>query len=639
VAFLSPLFLIGAAAAIVPLVLHLFKRQTARSVRFSAVALLKGAPVEHAARHRLRDLLLLALRVCALVLLALAFARPYFRAAVATYGGLTVVAIDTSLSMSAPAQVARARQLARDAVRNAPSGDDIAIVTFADRAEVVVSPTPDRAVAASAVDAVAPGYGSTRYRAGLAAAGQLFRGRAGTIVLVSDLQANGWDAGEHAAVPESVRVDVIDVVRDVVKDGGAPAENLAVVDLRADGDRLVATIRNSGVRERDVRARLTVDGRAAGVSVTRVGANETAQVSFAGGPSTSLRAGSVAHVQIDDRDGLQGDNARYALIASPASASTLLVTTTGDVDKDAWYVHQALLAGRSAGRVREVTGVSASQLGTWTESRLAQCSVVMLVSTRGLERHGREHLAAYVNAGGGLFIAAGPDVDSDLVAGVLGAGAPLEIKSPTSMAAATAEGRAQALAPADVRHPIFRSFGADIASLSLVRFHSAAHVGGPSCQTLATFTSGDAAMLDCAAGGGRAIVVASDLNNRWNDFPIRASFVPFLDQAVRYLSSGDNRGTEYLVGDVPPGVPAVPGVATLTSSSGARRVVVNVDPRESDIDRMAVADFQASITRLKDVASQDARADVASQESHQRLWQYVLATMIIALAVEGVVAA
>ena len=41
---------------------------------------LQQVPVEQARRRRLQDLLLLALRVAALLLLAFAFARPYFAA-------------------------------------------------------------------------------------------------------------------------------------------------------------------------------------------------------------------------------------------------------------------------------------------------------------------------------------------------------------------------------------------------------------------------------------------------------------------------------------------------------------------------------------------------------------------------------
>ena len=108
--FLSPLFLAGAATVAVPLILHLLKREPEERVKFAAVRLLKEAPVEHTEKRHLRELLLLALRVAALVLLALAFARPFFAsgAAVAS-SGATVVALDTSYSLSAPGRFERAR--------------------------------------------------------------------------------------------------------------------------------------------------------------------------------------------------------------------------------------------------------------------------------------------------------------------------------------------------------------------------------------------------------------------------------------------------------------------------------------------------------------------------------------------------
>src|SRR5262252_2352315 len=97
--FLAPLFLAGAAAAALPIVLHLLKREPEARVKFAAVKLLKQAPVEHTERRNIRELLLLALRVTALLLLAFAFARPFLtRAAGAASNGTTIVALDTSYS-------------------------------------------------------------------------------------------------------------------------------------------------------------------------------------------------------------------------------------------------------------------------------------------------------------------------------------------------------------------------------------------------------------------------------------------------------------------------------------------------------------------------------------------------------------
>ncbi len=609
-AFLSPLFLAAAAAAAVPVVLHLLKRHTEPRVQFPAVALLKGAPVEHIARRRLRDLLLLALRVSALVLLALAFARPFFPTAAATASRLTVVAVDTSLSMSAPSTLAKARQLAAAALRDAPAGHDVAVVSFADRADVVIQPTSDRNAAAAGVTNLSWGFGATSYAAGLAAAGALFRGRSGTIVVVTDLQSSGWDAGSRAAVPEHVRVDV--------KDADPPAVNLAVESLQAEGDRVVAGIHNTGIRARDAQVRLTVDGREAGRTSVRVEARGVAAAVF-----TGVRASGIAAATVDDPAGIPGDNSRYAFFDRDAPVSTLIATTTGDLEKEAWYLRHALPGAR---------GIPAVEIGRLSADVMQQDGTILLLSTRGLERRGREQLAAYVSAGGGVMIAAGPDVDSDVVAEVLGASERIEMKAATPQKPLT-------LAPADVRHPIFRAFGAEIASLGLVQFRTVARVSGRSCQTIARFSSGDAAALDCAAGKGRAIVFASDLNGRWNDFPVHASFVPFLDQAARYLANAANRGSEYLVGEVPAGVAPVPGPASATLNGITRRVIVNVDPRELSGDRMSPADFEAAISRMKDELAEDVRVDRAEQENRQHLWQYLLWAMILAVAAEGIVAA
>src|SRR5881409_700614 len=150
--FLSPLFLVASAAAAVPLVLHFLNREPDARVKFSAVKLLRHAPVEHTRKRRLRQLLLLALRVATLVLLALAFARPFFAtgAAVAS-SGVTIVALDTSYSMSAPGRFERAKQLARAAIDRAPAGDLVGVVTFSDRAEIGVKPTSDRVLANTAI--------------------------------------------------------------------------------------------------------------------------------------------------------------------------------------------------------------------------------------------------------------------------------------------------------------------------------------------------------------------------------------------------------------------------------------------------------------------------------------------------------
>lgn len=618
---LSPLFLAGAAAAAIPIVLHLLKRDPEPRLKFPTVRLLKSAPVEMTERRRLRELLLLALRVAALVLLALAFARPFFASGAALApSGATVVAVDTSYSLSAPGRMERAKQLARQAIDRAPAGDLVGVVRFADTAEAVAAPGDDRALARAAVDRLVAGYGATRYRAGLEAAAQLLSGRRGRIVVVTDLQESGWDAGDRAAVPESARIDIADV--------GAVRENLAVTAARADGDRVTATVRNTGTRARTTRVHLALDGRAAGETEITVPPGGAIDVVLGG----AARA-TAAAVSVDDADGMQADNVRYLALAGARHPSILAVTGRGDLDRDAFYVEQALTAGGTGEAGFRVEGVSGASLSSRGRARLAARSAVLLLSTRGLERRGREALAAYVQAGGGMLVAAGPDVDGAVAADVLGARAPLKIVAPPD-----ARPEPRGLAPVDVRHPVFRAFESAAATLGLVTFRTAARVSGAGCQPIARFTTGEAALVDCPAGEGRALVLASDLDDRWNDFPLHATFVPFLQEAVRYLGGAWARAGEYLVSDVPAGIPPVPGVAPVPGGAPDEWMAVNVDPRESDPARVSPAEFEAAVERLKDAGASAARADAETQEERQRLWRYVLVAMIALLAVESAVA-
>ncbi len=631
ITFLSPLFLAGALVAAVPVLLHLLKREPETRLQFSAVKLLRGAPVEHSQRQYLRDLLLLALRVAALLLMALAFARPFFRSA--AYGatsGITVVAIDTSLSMSAGRQFERAKQLAKEAVDRAPASDVVGIVTFADQAAVALQPVADRAMAKSAVEAATTGFGATSYRAALATAADMVSARGGdrsTIVVVTDLQESGWDAGDRITVPESARIEVLDV--------GAPPPNLAVTALRATSDRVVATVRNAGPRARDARVELTVDGRLAGEAGAAIGPNQTAEVTLPG-----ARGGSAA-VSVSDGDGVLGDNARYVVLEDTGRPSVLVVTASGDVSREAFYVQHALTAPGPGGPAYQVAGVGASQLGMWDSTRLARHAAILLLSTRGLERRGRELLAEYLQKGGGLLMAAGPKVDGVVAADVLGGR--ISLTGSAAAVEGAPESVTRTLAPADTRHPVFRAFSAGGATLGLVKVQRVTMIGAAGCQTLARLTTGEAALVDCAPGKGRALVFASDFDNEWNDFPLHSAFVPFLHESVRYLAGGARPAGEYLVAAAPAGVPAKPGIATLAqpvdAGGTARRVAINVDPAESEQGRLSAEEFQTAVTRLKDVSRSAPFLEASQQEEHQHIWQYVLGVMIATMIVETFVAA
>jgi hypothetical protein len=196
------------------------------------------------------------------------------------------------------------------------------------------------------------------------------------------------------------------------------------------------------------------------------------------------------------------------------------------------------------------------------------------------------------------------------------------------------------MVPTDLRHPIFRAFGARAAALGSVQFRSVTPLEAPSCTTLARFTDGSTAFVECPVGEGRVLAIGSDLNNRGNDFPLHATFVPFIHETMRYLVAGQSAASEYLVGEGPAAQAPAPGIVTLPgiSNNPGRTVAINVNPAESDPQRLSVADFQAAVVRLKDAPS-GGGVRHSPEEDRQQIWRYLLMAVMVALLAESVVAA
>ena len=76
---LAPLYFIGAIAIGAPILFHLIRRQPKGQVPFSSLMFLKATPPRLTRRSRLDNWFLLLLRALALILLAIAFARPFLR--------------------------------------------------------------------------------------------------------------------------------------------------------------------------------------------------------------------------------------------------------------------------------------------------------------------------------------------------------------------------------------------------------------------------------------------------------------------------------------------------------------------------------------------------------------------------------
>jgi hypothetical protein len=174
-----------------------------------------------------------------------------------------------------------------------------------------------------------------------------------------------------------------------------------------------------------------------------------------------------------------------------------------------------------------------------------------------------------------------------------------------------------------------------------VRFERIWKVKAAGWQVAASFTDGSPALLERRDGGGRVMLLASDVDRRWNEFPLHPAFVPFAVESIRHVAGSREDGRDYLVADAPRGAKAVPGIYKLADG---RNVAVNVDPRESSGARLTPQEFAQMIasdaTAGPDTqADRPTRARAQNLEAGQSLWRYGLLLMLGVLVVECLIGA
>ncbi|MEZ4985544.1 MAG: BatA domain-containing protein [Saprospiraceae bacterium] len=121
--FVYPTFLWALLALAIPIIIHLFYFRRFKRVLFTNVKFLREVKEETSMRSRLRNLLVLAMRLLALLFLVLAFAQPFIPQSQDVKTGTKAVSIfvDNSFSMNALSQdvplLEKAKQRAREIIQ------------------------------------------------------------------------------------------------------------------------------------------------------------------------------------------------------------------------------------------------------------------------------------------------------------------------------------------------------------------------------------------------------------------------------------------------------------------------------------------------------------------------------------------
>jgi hypothetical protein len=377
--FLNPLWLLLGAAIAVPLILHLLQRHQGPRVIFPAVRYLQRAEREHARRIKLRQLLLLLLRIAALLFIAFAAARPFIRSAGASHEPTAaVIILDNSMSSG----------LVRGDRRVLDELKDRALETLAragtdDRFWLLRAGAPwepalpgDAATTAARVRETQATAASADLVASIARARTILAegaaGRAREIQLLSDMQLSNWRG-------EAARADDVALIAWSPRRDAVP--NAAISSIEIGGglaprarERSSVVVGIVGDSTRDsVNLRLHIGGRTAGAGVGKAGS--AVLIPFPPQPATLL----TGWVELD-ADGLRADDRRYfvATIAPPPTVS---------LTRAAPFVASALAVLNEANRITSAPSggnVLIAPAGAGTEGA-GQRSVVIVAPETALE--------------------------------------------------------------------------------------------------------------------------------------------------------------------------------------------------------------------------------------------------------------
>ena len=554
--FLEPLYLLLAGAAAVPLLLHLLRRRISLRVEFPAARYILRAERENSRKLKLRNFLLMFLRILAVLFIALAAARPVGRLIGSGHAPTAVaIVVDNSLSTSTIIDGAplfrRLRTAALAAARHATPSDRIWLVTADGR--VVGGSSSSVGDAIQRLEPIAGAGdlpGAVTRAVGLVRAAGL---AARHVAVATDGQATSWrratstpDVGVSAFVPASTPpVNHAVIVADARPTRWTPRGSVVARTLGADSATYRIAIGGTGVAARTLaRGTAVADGEI---------------LVRAAPPERGWVAGSVEL----EPDELRGDDVRYFAAWIGAAPSVTVDPSLGT------FVRTATDALVQSDRLRlgpDAAIVSADALTRLPALIVAPSDPVRIgAANRALERLG----------------------------------------VPWRFGAARHEtGTAREGASASLKH-------VDGATVSM-RFPLTAQ-GEPAADTLARVGA-----EPWIVAGDRYVIIASPLDPSATDFPVRAGFLPWLAEAASQRLAGDAgivlSATPGARLRAPAGVQAVDDAAGQPvpisngeivapdragvyfmrrggNKSGA--VVVNGEPEESSLARLSAAALRA----------------------------------------------
>jgi len=573
--FESPIFLAALGAVAAPVIIHLIFRLRKRVVVFGSLRFLEKIVKKNRRRLRLRDLILLLLRIAAVALIALAFARPYLKGAGASDGEErrdVVYVLDDTFSMRA-ARLTRtnfeeAKKRVADDLATLGPGDRAGVVLVTGGGRVLAQLSTDLSVVAAKVRSAVPTFERAELAPALRRAAKLLAASDAPkrhVAVASDLQSSSWTEGALSALPRagvvfanilppSSEPNICVVGAEAVSEfwtPGVPVKVIARVANFSGADAHGVAVRLFAGTSREPRARRMVDISAGNTEAVELSFDATAAGEF------------PARVEIEGRDALGADDVRHLVLRLRGQLRVLCVQdeiARGDHRfDDASYFVRVSLDPRTEKDRPPLTPFEPVAIETrmLDEAALRDADAVFLLGVGRLADDQARALSEWVRSGGGLLVAPsgkeGASSDAALVNGPLAAAGLAAAKCSGGVEAAPLYPEGIAIADWDRTHPVWSAFagaegtGPDRARAK--RFLRLEPIEG--ARVIAEFERARAAAVELVSpegaerdggrekegvGRGRVVQLAFGLGADATDFPKKKAFVPFLHGLASYLA-------------------------------------------------------------------------------------------------------
>jgi len=580
VGFLAPLMLVGLLGLAVPIAIHLIGRSRAKVVKFAAMEFLFATQRKTARSLRLRERLLLLVRIVACAAVALALAKPFTscerKGPRVTRGPqAAVLVIDDSFAtrylVDGTPWIASASAEARRIVRQLGPEAEIAIVRTSEGADHPSELTRDHLRLSDQLLALQPTGRPADTTRALTRAAQLLAASSHarrTVYLISLVAKSGLHPDTPPWSEDGPELVVVDLRPDEMPNHAVTG--LTVDAAPAAGSRGLAfdaEVANFSDEPAKPEVLLSIDDRVVARGTIELGPGERRTKRFVAALPAGARTAD-ASVSLA-KDALAIDDRRWVRASLRDQVRVLLVDgdpRTVRHDDELFYLEAALRPGDRADSGTEVRMITAEELagidprarGTAGAIDLGDFDVVVLANVPALPTERVNVLAQWVRDGGGILVAPGDHVDPAAYDRTMLPLLPQSLRDPIDTTwgaqAADRDSRALRLVKWEADHPIFAPFSKTAPELADAKFYKIALLG-PTTDTadrkvLARFTNGAAALVEASIGAGRTLLFTSTLDRDWNDLPIHPGYLPLVQQAVRHLARKHASFTEsdHLVG-------------------------------------------------------------------------------------------